>query len=61
MFLQKSFTTSRCERMVYIYLERIFVLISERYAEPRNGITPAKLGLMSKGVSTISKSLLMCD
>lgn len=35
--------------------KRIFVLTPEQSAEPKNGITPIKSGLLSKEISTTSK------
>ena len=50
-------TSSRCGRMVYIYPEKIFVLIPVRYAVPKNGMIPIKSGLLSKEISTTSKTI----
>lgn len=37
--------------------KRIFVLIPERSAAPKNGMIPIKSGLLSKEISTTSKTI----
>ena len=48
-------TTSRCGEWSTSTRKRIFVLIPERSAEPKNGITLIKSGLLSKEISITSK------
>lgn len=56
-FCDNPCTSSKCGRMVYIYPERIFVLIPERSVAPKNGMIPIKSELLSKGISTTSKTI----
>lgn len=44
-------TTSECRRMVYVYPEKIFVLIQTPFVEPKNGIALTKSELLLKEIS----------
>ncbi len=44
-------TTSECGRMVYVYPEKIFVLIQAPFVEPKNGIALTRSELLLKEIS----------
>ena len=57
-FCDTPCTSSKCGRMVSTSTQkRIFVLIPERSAAPKNGMIPIKSELLSKGISTTSKTI----